>query len=752
MITFTIFFLYLFLLLGSVFIYYAPFFHATNACDDESLLPNAGRIAPHRHSCRYCRQICIAISPDLSNERGLLIHLNLTYKQVLQPEARDCPLLERTHDASTAALSVRIWSQLQTFFDIFSVESDLHALTGCNTFLDRARYFARGLSNRPFHLRIGHLSSEAGGSLRARVLYTTWRLFEFEVSADHGNEASRALQEPINKFIGDPAAAYVLGRPVTLEAVSQQDLVKARGWLDECSHDRTLHPYCLQHDHDFVPTRLIEIEQHVNGSLVLRIEQHTKGQRVEWACLSYCWGGDQPSKTTRANLAARRVTLPLADLPRTIRDAVHVAWSLQIRYLWIDALCIIQDHADDVAREIATMPEIYMYGACTISASRATSSEEGFLQGHVVDEIHHKPISLLVVCPDGATGNIYLSNPGSEYRYAKEPIHTRAWCYQERVLSPRIIDFGHTQIQWICKSKRYADGGRIDSAARTDALIQGTLEGLSQRELLHAWSDIVSKYSRRDITFAGDRLLAVSAIAAYFAPLLRCDYLAGHWRDLLSLELGWIVGQPKYPRPKTYVSPSWSVSLYPVHSFANTAIRSWASISDHVYWDMLDEHVSTVEIVDCKVQLARPFAPFGAVKNGYLIVKAQIRQVTWYFNHSNRQVQVMAESMAFMANRETAESLPGYLSSLFEGIVIRDALEPDWPQDVDANLQVSCLKVRERSQKGDTLCLFLVPAQDVPGGFRRIASFRIMDALYRFDPPIESDFFSGCALHQVKIV
>jgi hypothetical protein len=307
-----------------------------------------------------------------------------------------------------------------------------------------------------------------------------------------------------------------------------------------------------------VPTRLIEItKRHVDRSIALRIVENDKSQRIKWACLSYCWGGDQPANTTRANIATRLVALPLADLPRTIRDAVLVADRLQMRYLWIDALCIIQDHADDVACELTTMPEIYMYGACTISASRASSSEEGFLQGHVTDEIHHKPISLRVICSDGVVGNILLSNPGSEYRYAKEPIHMRAWCYQERVLSPRIIDFGHTQIQWICKSRRYADGGKIDRAARTDALIGGTLEGFSKRELLHAWSEAVSKYTRRNITFADDRLRAISAIAAYFAPLLRCEYLAGHWRDLLSLELAWIVGQPKYARPKSYVSPSW---------------------------------------------------------------------------------------------------------------------------------------------------------------------------------------------------
>jgi hypothetical protein len=167
---------------------------------------------------------------------------------------------------------------------------------------------------------------------------------------------------------------------------------------------------------------------------------------------------------------------------------------------------------------------------------------------------------------------------------------------------------------------------------------------------------------------------------------------------------------------------------------------------------MFDERVSAVEIVDCQVDLAHFFAPFGAVRGGHLIVKAQMREMTWYFNRCNRQVQVEAEDVTFMADRQTAESLPGYLSSNFEGIVIRDALEPDWSQDVNAALQVSCLKVWERTLKGDTLCLFLVPAQDQVGAFRRVASFRVIDALYRFDPPIGSDLFSKCTWQTVRIV
>lgn len=118
----------------------------------------------------------------------MLIRLSLAFQQVAEVEARACPLLERAHDASTAAVSERIRSHLQTFFDIFSASSDLHALTGCSTFAARAQYSAQGLSRQPFHLRHSHLSPESEGVSRASVLYTSWRLFEFNVSADEGDD------------------------------------------------------------------------------------------------------------------------------------------------------------------------------------------------------------------------------------------------------------------------------------------------------------------------------------------------------------------------------------------------------------------------------------------------------------------------------------------------------------------------------------------------------------------------------------
>ena len=64
-------------------------------------------------------------------------------------------------------------------------------------------------------------------------------------------------------------------------------------------------------------------------------------------------------------------------LSKTIQDAVIVARRLNIRYLWIDSLCIVKDDADDWERQSAKIASIYGNAYITISASGATDGDAG---------------------------------------------------------------------------------------------------------------------------------------------------------------------------------------------------------------------------------------------------------------------------------------------------------------------------------------------------------------------------------------
>jgi hypothetical protein len=69
----------------------------------------------------------------------------------------------------------------------------------------------------------------------------------------------------------------------------------------------------------------------------------------------------------------------LEDLPQTIQDAIEVTRGMRMKYLWVDALCIVQDSEEDKVRNLSVMHLTYQNSLLTIVAARASSAEHGFL-------------------------------------------------------------------------------------------------------------------------------------------------------------------------------------------------------------------------------------------------------------------------------------------------------------------------------------------------------------------------------------
>ncbi|KAH6714321.1 hypothetical protein BKA61DRAFT_435228, partial [Leptodontidium sp. MPI-SDFR-AT-0119] len=63
--------------------------------------------------------------------------------------------------------------------------------------------------------------------------------------------------------------------------------------------------------------------------------------------LSYRWTEEtDKTKLTRSNLHQYLTCMPYMDWPATFRQTISIARQLQIKYVWIDSLCIIQDPQD----------------------------------------------------------------------------------------------------------------------------------------------------------------------------------------------------------------------------------------------------------------------------------------------------------------------------------------------------------------------------------------------------------------------
>lgn len=106
----------------------------------------------------------------------------------------------------------------------------------------------------------------------------------------------------------------------------------------------------------------------------MRLHESTPNERGHYTALSYCWGGSRLFQTTKALYYDFQREINLEEMPRTLLDAVTVTRNLGIRYLWIDALCIIQDDLLDLVSEIDKMTDIYKNATVVIAAEGAITA------------------------------------------------------------------------------------------------------------------------------------------------------------------------------------------------------------------------------------------------------------------------------------------------------------------------------------------------------------------------------------------
>ncbi|OAL23377.1 hypothetical protein AYO22_06427 [Fonsecaea multimorphosa] len=143
----------------------------------------------------------------------------------------------------------------------------------------------------------------------------------------------------------------------------------ARRWLDDCMK---FHADCQDLGETVLPTRVLEILQE-DGTPNLKLST-SNGAYGRYMALSYRWGQLQPAKLTTENHHEYAQAIEESNLPPTIRDFIGIARALGVRFIWVDAYCILQDSDDDKQREIGNMGEIYKHSFLTIIASKARSN------------------------------------------------------------------------------------------------------------------------------------------------------------------------------------------------------------------------------------------------------------------------------------------------------------------------------------------------------------------------------------------
>jgi hypothetical protein len=221
-------------------------------------------------------------------------------------------------------------------------------------------------------------------------------------------------------------------------------------------------------------------------------------------CLSYCWGKKPFLMTTRRNIQAHKNGISIGKLPLTFQHAIEVARQLNIRYIWIDSLCIIQKDPADWEREAGKMADIYRGSYITIAATSASGPHEGFV--FATRRVPYHSVNLQLI--HRFKNSQYPVDPEPGPLKRTMPLLTRAWTYQERLLAPRVLHFAFSEVVYDCYTKRRCECNMtptIDHVTKQtyfDTLIASIED--THRSPAKTWRGIVIEYSRLKLTFSSD--------------------------------------------------------------------------------------------------------------------------------------------------------------------------------------------------------------------------------------------------------
>lgn len=388
-------------------------------------------------------------------------------------------------------------------------------------------------------------------------------------------------------------------------------------------------------------------------------------QAVPYVALSYCWGSSGPPlKTEKHTLAERLRGIPIQSMPLCFQDAIKVVRALGLRYIWIDALCIIQDDAVDWQREAGSMFDIFHNSFVTLGVAATSSCHESFLakalpRFHIrfqsttnpeisgIFSLHAAPPSEI---PEVGSNWGRPLSPFDGDMFASE-WNRRGWVWQEQNMTPMLLMFGESMIHLRGAGVHSEDGSNSGSLHLISNLGSRTDDTKTDdTELESDWYSWMRKYSQRTLTYPQDRLPAVSGLAKWFTKTFRREhpYYAGHWHSKVNFwrSLFWTAESPhtsfselitSLTAPEGFTAPSWSwasrmsivhwenIHFFTPHSleYGKYSYSATTSLDDR---EDEETHLHHCSILSCDI-VPVGVDPTGAVKQGKLVVQGRLKPI-----------------------------------------------------------------------------------------------------------------------------
>jgi Heterokaryon incompatibility protein (HET) len=381
----------------------------------------------------------------------------------------------------------------------------------------------------------------------------------------------------------------------------------------------------------------------------------------EYVTLSHCWGKGEFIKLTRATLSDFQNAVLLRHLPLTFQHAIQFACELNVRWLWIDALCILQEDDEDWLFESAQMDKVYRHSYCNISATAAMDGSEGLFYNRNSSRKWFESVTLRTTDlkedpPD--TVRCTISDLSFWATYVENaPANRRAWVFQERFLAPRVVHWCKNQIAFECRELDRAEcrpeglphfqmeGGELIDEARLKGIDKETGKRLREIRLAprrrgsssgkevdpkllfyEIWKRVVEVYTKMELTQERDRLIALSGIARMMTSTMKAEgnddkYLAGMWQNYMASQLLWSVNEEEEDAGQPFENTRTKKYRAPTFSWASVETRRGITFAE-----------TTDQGVLVHVQVVRLFYQteddvFGLVTDGYLVLKGVLRKI-----------------------------------------------------------------------------------------------------------------------------
>ncbi|CAH0045148.1 unnamed protein product [Clonostachys solani] len=238
--------------------------------------------------------------------------------------------------------------------------------------------------------------------------------------------------------------------------------------------------------------------------------------------LSYVWGNVAQPILLAKNLKAWQANGVLlgTGIPQKIRDAITLTREAGVRYLWVDALCIIEDDAKLRDEQINQMYLIYHQAEATLVAADSTDCSQG-LSG--VSQYGDREDMLVAIL--GTSVAKLPKQP--KYILEASTWRTRGWTFQEEMCSLRSVIFLPGLVVFSCPTAVWRedihledfDIPRLSCGLNSLPRTMGNANASAQ-EKVKMFRSIVKQYTQRTLTRAEDMENAFAGISGMVEDLV----------------------------------------------------------------------------------------------------------------------------------------------------------------------------------------------------------------------------------------